>query len=267
MIRSLRVKNFNLQHSLCCGQFFRYREMGGFYYIYSREKLFKVRQDGNLFFYDGCTKKFLIQFFGLNDNYEEILQSINKDDHINAMINEYNGIRIIRQDPWECLVSFVCSSASNIKRIQGNMSCMAHLFGKPIKLGAVEGYTFPAPGELNTKIKQCKLGFREKYVVELNKIVTDVWLEKLRKKSYEKAKEELIKLPGVAEKIADCVLLYSLGFSHAFPVDVWMKRVLQELYFKNKNIPHKKLADFGRTYFGTYAGLAQQYLYHWRRQQ
>ena len=125
---------------------------------------------------------------------------------------------------------------------------------------------FPNPGELNDLelLKNCKVGFRAKYLYEMNKIVNEEFLSSLSKLSYEEAKTKLVELPGVGEKIADCVLLFAYNKFEAFPVDTWMKKVMEELYLK-KEAPVKIISDFGRQKFGRYAGYAQQYLYHWRR--
>lgn len=263
---SLIVSNFNLKHTLECGQFFLYEKVGKWYYVQSGNTLFRVRQDGVLLYFEGCSTNFLKRFFAIDFSYESILLAISKDSQMQEIISKYGGLRIIRQDPWECLISFVCSSMSNVKRIQQNIFSLAKSCGRPIKLGNHEGFLFPEPGEITVQgAKLARLGFRERYVLGINEQVTKKSIHSLCKKSYEDAKVELMELPGVGEKIAECVLLFGFGHTSAFPVDVWIQRVMEELYFQGKNTPIKVVAEFGKHYFGMNAGYAQQFLYHWRR--
>ena len=140
---------------------------------------------------------------------------------------------------------------------------LAQFFGKRIELNGFEWYSFPNPGELNhyEKIVQAKTGFRAKYLKAANDLVTEAFLASLKKLPYLEAKKALKQIPGVGDKIADCILLFSLGFTEAFPIDTWIKKILQKLYFKNQVVSSQHLREFGLTYFGRYAGYAQQFLY------
>ena len=265
-MHSLVVQNFSIRHTLECGQFFLYKKVGEWYYVQSGRTLFCVRQDGALLYFDGCSTNFLKRFFALDCSYENILRAISKDAAMREIISKYEGLRIIRQDPWECLISFVCSSMSNVKRIQQNMFSLAKSCGRPSKLGSYEGFLFPEPGEITVQsAKLARLGFRERYVLGINEKVTKRFIRSLCKKSYEDAKMELMELPGVGEKIASCVLLFGFGHIGAFPVDVWIQRAMEELYFEGEKTPINVMAEFGKYYFGVNAGYAQQFLYHWRR--
>ena len=261
------VHDFALQHTLCCGQFFRYVQLDNAYYVHSRDKLFKIQQTGTRLDVIGSSHHFVSSLFDLEQDYTPILKALATDAALRPLVAQLPGIRIMNQDPWECLIGFVCSAASNIKRIQQNMNALAEQFGQPIALDGFSSFTFPKPGAIDNPraLKLCRLGFREKYVQHINDCVTDAWLKRLRHKNYDDAKQALMELPGVGEKIADCVLLFSLGFRQAFPVDVWIKRVVEELYFDSKPVAEKNIAAFGRERFGMNAGLAQQYLFHWRR--
>ena len=265
-MHSLVVQNFSIRHTLECGQFFLYKKVGEWYYVQSGRTLFCVRQDGALLYFDGCSTNFLKRFFALDCSYENILRAISKDAAMREIISKYEGLRIIRQDPWECLISFVCSSMSNVKRIQQNMFSLASECGTHVKLEGFEGFLFPRPGKISVDgAKQAKLGFREKYVLELNERMNEKILLNLGKKSYEDAKSTLMEFPGVGEKIASCVLLFGFGHIGAFPVDVWIQRAMEELYFEGEKTPINVMAEFGKYYFGVNAGYAQQFLYHWRR--
>lgn len=266
----LTVNNFNLVHTLECGQIFRVRKIDDWYYINTRDRFLKVGQKGNRLEFYGVTEDFLIHFFSLDEPFEQILAEINKDKRINEAISRYRGLRLIRQDPWECLISFICSPASNIKKIKSTLDKLSEYFGKKLALDGVESCAFPEPGRINNyaKVKKSGAGFRTRYIIEANKdgaAWTNSFVRVLKTLPYEQAKNELKKILGVGDKVANCVLLFSLGFTEAFPVDVWIKKVMQELYFHNQIVPNRTIEDFALSYFGKYAGYAQEYLYHYRR--
>lgn len=266
---SISVKDFNLQYTIESGQIFRWIYRDGWYYIGVKDKLFKIKQNKNKLIYDGknIDKEFLASFFRLDDPYEEIITEINKDVFINEAISKYHGLRIMRQDPWECLVSFVCSSVSNIPKIKKNLFLISSISGEEMKIDEYTNYSFPSAKSLVNlaKLKSTKIGFRANYLYQLSKIIERDYFQKLREKSYTEAKTDLTKLPGVGEKIADCVLLFSLEHLNAFPVDTWIKRVMEETYFGSRKSTNRKILEFAQSYFGRYSGYAQQFLYHFRR--
>ena len=218
-----------------------------------------------------------MNFFRLDEDYASIIKSISKDEFIRKAIKENYGMRIIRQDPWECLISYICSANNNIPRITANVRQISKAFGKRLSDDDtdIDGFAFPEPGSINNHetLRACKVGFRSRFIHEANQSVDELELFALRKKSYEEARAELIKLNGVGEKIADCVCLFSLDKLEAFPVDVWIRRVMLEQYFKGKTgVELKKLKNsdiqaFARKYFGKYCGYANQFLFYYRRSQ
>jgi len=261
MIQSIPVSEFSLKHSLESGQFFRYKKINEWYFVTLRDTFFRVRQKSNLLDFEGCSQQVLSHFLSLDCDYSLIIKSVSKDSCLKNAVSCCHGLRILRQDPWECLVGFVLSSASNIKRITTNMHSLAT--GTELKLGSEISRVIPRPGKL-TAIHLSHLGFRAKYLAEINSTVTEAWLNKVGRKSYPEAKAKLMTLHGVGEKIADCVLLFGYGFHESFPVDVWVQRVMQENYCPKLKKP-AQIAEFSRSYFGKNAGYAQQFLYHWRR--
>ncbi len=263
----MKVKDFNLEYTLECGQIFRINRENGWYYINARDKFFKICQVKNELEFHGVDKEFIIHFFSLNENLSKILKEINRDKYIKRSIDKYRGLRLIKQDPWECLISFICSTASNIPRIKSKLKELSKSFGKSVSLGGVDNYAFPAPGNINNykTILDAKTGFRAKYIFEANNSVNIKKLNSLKTLSYEDAKSELKKINGVGDKVADCVLLFSLSFNQAFPVDTWIKKTIQLLYFDNTTVSNEKIREFGLEYFGTYAGYAQQYLFMYSR--
>jgi len=266
---SIDVKNLNLQFTIESGQIFRWIYRDGWYYIGVGNRLLKIKQEGKKLIYSGkkIDKAFLSSFFRLDDNYDDILSEINKDIFINEAIKKYYGLRILRQDPWECLVSFVCSSVSNIPKIKKNLFLISAMSGQQVRVDDYTNYNFPSAESLGNlkKLKLTKIGFRANYVHQLSKIIEKDYFQKLDRKSYGEAKSELVKLPGVGEKIADCVLLFSMEHLEAFPVDVWIKRVMEDTYFNKRKSTNKKIMQFAQSYFGEYAGYAQQFLYHYKR--
>ena len=284
------IAPFNLRHTLECGQAFRWKTLGGWWYGVVKGKVIKIRQVGDILefqsFPERVTKDFIKNYFRLDDNLPFILSEINKDEHIRKAIQHFYGLRITRQEPWECLISYICATHKSIPAIKQMIHNLCRQFGRKITFDGHGFYTFPEPSDLANAsledVRKCKLGFRAERVLETSKIISNRKLDlaALRQLDYEKAKSELLRLPGVGHKVADCVLLFSLDRLQAFPVDVWVKKAVLELYqeffnqsfIKNasqkSSISHhdyRMLSDFGKKYFGQYAGYAQEYLYHWKR--
>jgi N-glycosylase/DNA lyase len=277
---------FNLDVTLCCGQVFRWEKKGDWWYGVASDKAFKVRQVNAELDFVNVDEKFVENYFGLDDDLQEIRNRIGKDEHIRKALREFWGLRIIKQDPWECLISYICATYKSIAAIRNMLFKLSKKFGEKMAFDDCDFYTFPAPEKLaktsESDLMECGLGYRAKYVLATSKRIleNDFSLESLRKMPYQQAKKELASFPGVGLKVADCVLLFSLGKREAFPVDVWVKRVILKHYaahFPNQfiekilnhdslsNREYEKLNEFGRTYFGEYAGYAQEYLYHYER--
>lgn len=264
---SIKISDFNLGKTLECGQFFRYEKLDDLYLVSHRERLFKVRQEKDLLLFSGASEEFITDFFRLEDDYRAIVKSISKDEFMREAIHESYGMRIIRQDPWECLISYICSANNNIPRIRKNLSMISERFGSPILHEEHNGFSFPTPGGISDHeaLRACKVGFRSRFIFEANNNIDERMLISLRDKSYEEAKAELIKINGVGEKIADCVSLFSLDKLDAFPVDVWIRRVMTEKYFSGKKTSDKEIRAFAENYFGRFRGYANQYLFFHRR--
>ena len=281
---------FSLEHTLGCGQVFRWRKSSDWWYGVVNERVVKISQANDKLqfqiFLEGMDVNFVRNYFRLDDNLPHVLNQINKDEHIARAVQSLRGLRIIRQDPWECLISYICATNINIPAIKNMILNLSKRFGKKITFDGFEFYTFPRPINLANSdlkdIRKCKLGLRAERVLETSRIINSkkFHLEALRKMDYEKAKRELLSLPGIGQKVADCVLLFSLDKLVAFPVDVWMRRIILETYLeyfergfiekalrKRSITPHeyKEISSFGRKYFGEYAGYAQEYLFHFKR--
>lgn len=284
------VMPFNLEHTLQCGQLFRWEKIDDYWYSVVGEKVIKIRQNNDTLqfqiFPSGTDIGFIQYYFRLDDDLPHILLQIKKDEAIEKAVHLLYGLRIVRQEPWECLISYICATYKNIPAIKKMIQNLSKTFGRKIRFEDRIFYTFPMPSDLAKvslkELKDCGLGFRAISVLENAKIVEsgDFNLKALRRMDYKRAKQELLTLLGVGNKVADCILLFSLDKLEAFPIDVWIKRIILEFYsrffsseFMGKvsektsltTSEYSKISAFGGKYFGDYAGYAQEYLYHWRR--
>ncbi len=253
------LQPFHLDHTLDSGQVFRWRKIGNVWKGIVNSTLIQASQNESI--HCTCDKEFLSTYFRLDDDLDRILSSIDKDENIHKAITTLYGLRLIRQDPWECLISFICSSFNNVPRIKLIVENLCREFGAEFQ----HGYTFPTPEALAraslNQLRKCGVGYRDKYISETAQIVTSgLDLEKLKCKPYEKAKKALLELPGVGPKVADCVLLFSLEKLEAFPCDVNIQKCINQFYGPRTNV-----REFGQEYFGAYAGYANHYLYHYHR--
>ncbi len=263
----LRVSPFSLKESLECGQFFRYTKIIDTYLVQSSDRIFSLHQKRAFLFYDGVEEPFLIHFFRLNEDLDSILKEIDRDPMTHRAIEKYRGLRLIRQDPWECLLSFLCSSAKAIPHIRSIIEGLCKSCGKKIFYGEHLGYGFPEPHDVGApfQLESVRAGFRTNYLAKAGQCIDRDQLLALKDLSYRDARKRLLGLSGVGKKIADCVLLYSLDFLEAFPIDTWIRKGLQKTYFGGRRVGEKRMEEFVSNHFGPYAGYAQLYLYHYWR--
>ena len=267
----------DLESTLESGQAFRWRRTGAWWngvleghVVELRERPGGLQYRSSLSIPQGMDVA-LSRYFRLDDDLPAIQRSLSQDPEVARAIADYPGLRLLRQEPWECLVSFICSSNSNIPRIRGIIERMARSFGRPVGLGRRRRFTFPSPEALaeagEKRLAKLRLGYRAAYVARTARIVAEgrLSLLALREAGYQEAKDALLELPGVGEKVADCVLLFSLEKLEAFPVDVWVRRALEERYLGGEKRPPKALAAWARDRFGRHGGYVQQYLFHRRR--
>jgi N-glycosylase/DNA lyase len=258
---------FSLGHTLESGQYFRYTVKDGLYTVVRGQRYFQVREDGETLHYQGADLWFLREFLALDQDYAPIERALRRDRRLWEALDAYPGLRILRQDPWECTAAFITSIASNIPRITGNVNDMAREYGLPIRLGNEHSHTFPRPDRLDDEaaLRRLKLGFRAAYLVQAARLARSGILEEIASQSYDDAKDTLMVIPGVAEKVADCVLLFAYGRLNAFPVDTWIRKVMIRMFFKGRKVPDRAIRAFASERWGDLAGVAQQYLYHWSR--
>ena len=283
---------FSLEHTLNCGQLFRWKKLDDWWYGTVADRVIKIKQCNERLIFQVFpeTKKhgFIENYLRLDDDLASILSEINKDENIREAIRLFCGLRLCRQEPWECLISYICATYKSIPAIKRMINSICIQFGKKLAFDLYTFYTFPKPEDLAQvsieELRSCGVGFRAERVLETTKIVDsgELALESLKNMDYLEAKRTLLGLPGVGHKVADCVLLFSLEKLEAFPIDVWMKRAATSLYachfdssfikrVASKGSPTPKeyetIGSFGRQYFGRYAGYAQEYLFHLLRTQ
>ena len=218
----------------------------------------------------------LEDYLGLNHDLEAIYADIRWDERIGSAIDEYPGMRILRQDPWECLIAFICSANNNIPRISQNVEDISNAFGRPIRGSDTDRRMFPRPDAIveagETALRELSLGFRAKYIAATAERVANAEIDlfALREAPYDEALTTITKLAGVADKVGNCVLMMSMDKLEAFPVDVWIDRALREWYFtesESKSMPRTRMREWAQERFGRYAGYANQYLFQSRRLQ
>ncbi len=259
----------NLRLTLESGQAFLWYRLDDKWCIINGSDIILVSDDG-ISSYNNSDASHI---FRLDDDIDEINSSIEKDAIIAKAIKQFDGLRIMRQDPFQCLISFICSSNSNIKCIRRMLMNILRL-GKRIKWHGYEFNIFPEAKVLaDTNINELVsygLGYRAKYVKDASYAIANKMLdlEELKYMQYERAKEELMSIRGVGNKIADCILLFSLEHLEAFPIDTWIFKILKKHYGLSSNLTDKVYrltSKRMRDYFGRYAGYAQQYLYCFAR--
>jgi N-glycosylase/DNA lyase len=271
VVRGLR--DFNIAQVLECGQCFRFFKAGELdYLIVAHGKIVNIVQIGDLLTFSPMTvadfEKIWINYFDLDTNYGEIKERLCQNDRImQDAVSFADGIRILNQEPLECLISFIISQNKQITHIKQIVNALSAEYGE--NLG--EHSAFPKLEHLIPctieDYARLKSGFRAKYIYDaVSKISSnDIIMEDLSQMTTEKLKEKLMTINGVGPKVADCVMLFSFRRREVFPVDVWVKRVMSQLYFDGADVPVKEIHSFAKEKFGDYAGFAQQYLFHYVR--
>lgn len=270
------VQDFDPVHIFECGQCFRWvRQPDNSFTGVVRGKVANISyQNGTLVIKNSSLKDFQdiwFEYLDLGRDYGKIKALLDKDEHMKKAMEYGYGIRILKQDLWEVLISFIISANNRIPMIMKTVAAMSKLYGDEIQYDGMAYYSFPGADKLFEagieELEACRGGFRCKYILDTARMVKngEVRLEELKGMDTGKAREELMKFPGVGPKVADCVLLYSGTKQDVFPTDVWVKRVMEELYFK-REASFKEIQDFASSYFGDLAGFAQQYLFYYARE-
>ena len=276
------VKSFNLEHIFECGQCFRWNknEDGGYTGVV-KENVINIRMvDNDVYvksYGNDDLKSLFNDYFDMNRDYEKIKSELRKiDEHMDKSITYGDGIRLLNQNLWETIISFIISANNNIPRIKGIIERISKRYGNRIKWDGVEYYTFPTPEQLSKAsvedLRNLGLGFRDVRVFETTQMVVnnEVDFDNLHsEKDTQIVRDELLKLPGVGPKVSDCILLFStLKRFDVFPIDVWVRRVMNDLYIHNEDenkVDKKLVLSLANEKFGNLQGIAQQYLFFWKR--
>lgn len=263
---------YHLMRTLSCGQAFRWRVEGaGAAGIFAGRRV-RLEQRRSAIAVEGLggdgTSKALAHYLGLDQPLRSIERALGRDTILARILPQTSGIAILRQDPWECLASFVISAFNNIPKIEMTLERLSERFGERLPAG---GHAFPHAGALadapERALRECVLGYRAPYLRSVARLIDSrvFDLRALFVLSYDEAKRMLLELPGVGEKVADCVLLFAYGKTEAFPVDVWVKRAVERWYFRGSQKSEREIRTFARRRFDGLAGYAQQHLFYFAR--
>lgn len=277
-------ESFNLKHIFECGQCFRWNmEDDGSWLGIIKDAVIRVKQNNDEFIFTGSVnsskdfKEIIQEYFDLDTNYNDYKEKLSKiDEYLAESIRFGEGIRILKQDLWETIISFIISANNNIPRIKKIIDAISRNYGKKVIFEDKEYFLFPTPKELSKAsvedLRKLGLGFRDKRIFETTKIINEnpsLLTEIENMNSTESMREELLKLDGVGPKVADCILLFALKRLDVFPIDVWVRRVMNDLYIHNENeekVNKKELLNLAEEKFKGLSGIAQQYLFYWKRE-
>lgn len=273
------MSEYDLDATLTSGQVFGWeRDRDGWVNVVAGRWV-RLQQDGNSLHAEVAAAQtewhWLADYLQIQVDLARVLASFPEDEHLTTAVAACRGLRLLRQNPWDCLAHFILSSTKQIVQIQQIVSALRTRFGERVATppGIREAFAFPSPARLasasETELRDCKMGFRAPYLLETARIIAggECDLTALGCLDITLARAQLMELPGVGGKIADCVLLFAYGFPEAFPVDTWVARVLRKYYWPSSRRNLRQLQRRAVRYFGPNAGYAQQYLFHHIRTQ
>lgn len=275
---TIKVKFFNLKYTLECGQCFRWKEVEeeeNTYIGVIKDRVIKIKQEGDKIFVRSNNMENLEQvvteYFDLNKDYQKIEQEISSiDNHVKEAVKRSSGLRLLNQDFFETLISYIISANNNIPRISKSVNEISKRYGKKIIFENEEYYLFPTAKELENvsidEYRKCGVGFRDSYIYSTVKDILEGKFDiySINDKKTATLRKELLNLKGVGPKVADCILLFACGRGEVFPIDVWVERVMSVLYFKETNGKMKKrdILEYAYNNFKDYAGIVQQHLFY-----
>jgi N-glycosylase/DNA lyase len=266
------LDRFSLERSCLCGQAFRWvRENRGFFGVVRGMGVYAEQNEDSLIL-EPCAEERLpmwLDYFDLERDYSEVEKVFECDDRLRSCLEGTRGIRVFRQEPFETLISFIVSANNNIRRISSSIEAVCRLCGEPVQSLERLFFKFPTPKALSAisvrQLQECGTGYRAPYIKETAEAVENGFdLTALKNMEMSAARKELLKLKGVGPKVADCVLLFSLGFTEAFPMDVWMNRAVRHLFFDGRSPSPEDIQSVIKQ-MGPLAGIAQQYIFCYAR--
>lgn len=271
------INDFELRHIFDCGQCFRFNRLDNDEYIGTAfSRTLRISKDNDtVIFHNTPPEDFeniWYDYFDLSRDYTAVKNSLKKDFVMRTAVDCGHGIRILRQDLWETVISFIISASNNIPRIKKIIGLLCVNFGEPHEYENKVYYSFPSPeaiAKLSLEdLSVIRAGFRDKYILECAKNVVSgkIELDTIRRSDTKQAKKQLMNIYGVGNKVAECVLLFGLGRFDSFPVDVWIKRIMEYCYFDSKPQSVKTISEYADKKFGELCGIAQQYLFFYARE-
>lgn len=271
----IEIKNFSLKNTFENGQCFRFNRYKEGYLGIACGRAIYLCQDGDKFTVDGVNEdefqKYFVPLFDLDRDYNKITQSFFREENLDRAIEYGKGLRIMAQDRWETLVSFIISQNNNIARIKSIIERICLKYGDEIEFDGNIFYSFPTAEQLKNATEEefacLGCGYRSSYLVKTVKeyLQGNIDFDYLASIGYENAKAELCKMYGIGPKVADCVALFGLNYLNAFPVDTWIKKVMESLFLK-RSATKTEISAVANELFGEYAGIAQQYLFYYARE-
>jgi N-glycosylase/DNA lyase len=253
----------DLDHTLSCGQAFRWRKQDGRWRGVVSGKEIVIHQVGDeVELRTALSDRAVRDYFRCDDDTEQIFAEIGKDRYVARLLRQYRGLRLLRQDPWECSASYILATYANVPRIVQMVEKVCQTFGTRLSEGT---YSFPTPKQIlkkSDKAGTCGLGYRCDRFVQFARSVHDgeIDFQSLKRASYLDCVKELARFDGIGNKVADCVAIFSLDRLEAFPIDVRIGRALEQRYGVKGS--YRKVSDWARGHFGRYAGYAQEYIYY-----
>ncbi|MGC8656477.1 MAG: DNA-3-methyladenine glycosylase family protein [Thermoplasmata archaeon] len=266
----ISAKNLNLESTLFNGQVFRWQKINEKYYGFISNKFVSIEnKNGMLYVWSKqpISTDEIKEYFRLGDDLEKVKKSIGNDSVLSMLFEYYNSMRIIKQEPLECSISYICSIASNIRKISSVINKISQMSGYEVELDGIKNYSFPTYDELIKLTKKdfdmAGAGFRSEYILNFLKYVGEnkETFYSLDKLPYEEALKTLTSIRGIGDKVANCILLFGFGKLEAFPVDRWVLRAMKKFYVEQK-MSNEKIRQFAQNKWDGNAGYIQQYLFH-----
>lgn len=270
------LDHFNLEQTMECGQCFHFVKLANQEYgLTAFGRLLHVQQkQDTLIFYHTTMETFESvwkKYFDLETDYKQIQDTLLlDDDHLLEAITSMNGVRILKQDFFETLLSFIISQNKQIPHIKKIVADISLKYGTYLgTLQDIPFYAFPTPEQMRTvseaQLRECKTGFRAPYICDAVRMVNEKQIRQMDLLYADKqtCEQMLTKIKGVGVKVANCVMLFSLDKMDAFPVDVWIKRIMEVIYFEGEKTPNAVIAQYAKDHFKEYGGYAQQYLFYY----
>jgi N-glycosylase/DNA lyase len=262
----------NLEQTITCGQVFHWKRHGTGWMGAIGDEPCYLEQSGEVLLVRGVPAKTVADYLALDHPLEEIEATFPQDEAMQEALAYCRGLRIIRQPAWECVATFITSALKQVAHIAQISHTLRERYGQRLQCAGETLYTYPTAERLasleESDLRQCRLGFRAKNLLGAARMIAsgEVDLAEVGRLPDAEARAALCRLPGVGEKVANCALLFGYGRVRAFPIDVWIERVLREIYFRRKRkVTSRRLREFSASYFGPYGGYAQQYLFHHAR--